>query len=193
MSDDPKHEERDQRLTNLLGRLQRAVHGLQFADGLNPAQWEALRYVARANRYSRQPGALAAFLGTTKGTASQTVKSLEAKGYVDRAPLARDRRAVRLELTAEGASMLERDPMREVARAAGAWDARDLDTMTGLLARLLRGVQEGSGGREFGVCEDCRHLGRGPASDGYCCGLMGERLSASEVRKICVDYSAAAG
>lgn len=179
-------------LATLVGRLQRAVHGLQFTDGLNPAQWEALRYVARANRYSRKPGALAVFLGTTKGTASQTVKALEAKGYVDRVPTRRDRRAVRIELTAKGASLLKRDPMREVARVAGAWDKRDLVMMTGLLTRLLRGVQDGCGGREFGVCEDCRYLGPGAAGE-FCCGLNGDRLEASEMARLCINFQASAG
>lgn len=62
--------ERDNRIVELVNRLGRAVHCMQFARGLNPAQWEALRFVVRANRYSRTPSALAGFLGTTKGTAS---------------------------------------------------------------------------------------------------------------------------
>lgn len=192
MKDDPKVQTQESRLASLVGRLQRAVHGLQFTDGLNPAQWEALRYVARANRYSRMPGALAVFLGTTKGTASQTVKALEAKGYVDRVPMRRDRRARRIELTAKGASLLTRDPMHEVARVAGAWDERELAMMTGLLARLVRGVQDGGGGREFGVCADCQYLDPGAAGE-FCCGLNGDRLEATEMARLCINFQASAG
>jgi DNA-binding MarR family transcriptional regulator len=57
---------------SLVDRLARAVHCLQYAEGLNPAQWVALRYLGCANRYSRTPTGLAEFLATTKGTASQT-------------------------------------------------------------------------------------------------------------------------
>ena len=64
----------------LMDRLSRAMQRAQYAGGLNPAQWEALRYIARANRYSRSPSAVAEYLGATKGTVSQTLKALEHKG-----------------------------------------------------------------------------------------------------------------
>ena len=51
-------------------------------DGeLSPAQWMALRYFARANPFSRTPSAFAAFQATTRGTASQAIKALEASGW----------------------------------------------------------------------------------------------------------------
>ena len=75
------------KIANLINRLGRSIHCRQFAQGLNPAQWESLRFLARANRYSRTPSALAEYLRTTKGTASQTLKSLESKGYVRRVPV----------------------------------------------------------------------------------------------------------
>jgi DNA-binding MarR family transcriptional regulator len=52
-------------------------------DGeLSPAQWMALRYFARANSFSRNPSAFAEFQATTRGTASQAIKALEASGYL---------------------------------------------------------------------------------------------------------------
>ena len=64
------------RIADLIDRVSRAVQRLQYTGGLNPAQWVALRYIAQANRYSRSPSAVAEYLGTTKGTASQTLKAL---------------------------------------------------------------------------------------------------------------------
>src|SRR5690606_16552640 len=87
---------------SLVDRLARAVHCLQYAEGLNPAQWVALRFLGCANRYSRTPTGLAEFLATTKGTASQTIKSLEQKGFVRRAQHETDRRKCLLELTERG-------------------------------------------------------------------------------------------
>ncbi|MEE8171570.1 MAG: MarR family transcriptional regulator, partial [Alphaproteobacteria bacterium] len=72
------------RVSELIDRVGRVTRGLQFVNGLSPAQWEALRFIARANRYSSNPTALAKFLGSTKGTVSQTLISLEKKGYVQR-------------------------------------------------------------------------------------------------------------
>ena len=76
----------------LIDRIGRVTRGLQFADGLSPAQWESLRYVSRANHYSRNPSALAAFLGATKGPVSQTLIALEGKGYLRRVRGNPDRR-----------------------------------------------------------------------------------------------------
>jgi predicted transcriptional regulator len=60
-------------LIDRLERLTRAGEGL----GLNPAQWEALRFLARANRFSRSPAAVADYLASTRGTVSQTLIALE--------------------------------------------------------------------------------------------------------------------
>ncbi len=68
----------------LIERLDRLVRSGESGHGLNPAQWEALRYLARANRFSRNPAALADYLGSTRGTVSQTLIALEQKGHVAR-------------------------------------------------------------------------------------------------------------
>lgn len=90
------------RVADLIERPGRLADTLQRSGGLVPAQWEALRYLSRANRYSRHPGALAAFLGATKGTVSQTVIALERKGLVVRSDDPRDRRSVQIDLTEAG-------------------------------------------------------------------------------------------
>ena len=54
-----------------LERLARLMRAKEHEDGLNPAQWESLRYLARANRFSNSPGALTRYLGATKGTMVQ--------------------------------------------------------------------------------------------------------------------------
>ena len=69
-------------LREQLERLSRLIRQQGFHEGLNPAQWEALRYVSRANRFSNSPGALAQYLGSTKGTVSQTILSLEKKVFL---------------------------------------------------------------------------------------------------------------
>ena len=69
-----------------LERLTRLMRAGEHEGGLNPAQWEALRYLSRANRFSNSPIALTRFLGSTKGTISQTIKALERKGYIAKGP-----------------------------------------------------------------------------------------------------------
>ncbi|MEQ9361106.1 MAG: MarR family transcriptional regulator, partial [Rhodospirillales bacterium] len=102
------------KIVELVDRLSRIAHTLQFSRGLNPAQWEALRFVARANRMSCSPGALADFMGSTKGTVSQTLKALEAKGLVERSRTPGDLRGVRISITSAGLQMLENDPLAAI-------------------------------------------------------------------------------
>jgi DNA-binding MarR family transcriptional regulator len=61
----------------MVGRL---VQFEGYDGGLSPAQWMALRFFARANSFSRTPSAFAEFQATTRGTASQAIKALEAGG-----------------------------------------------------------------------------------------------------------------
>ena len=62
----------------LVGRL---VQAEAYDGKLSPAQWMALRYFARANTFSRTPSPFAEFQATTRSTASQAIKALEAGGY----------------------------------------------------------------------------------------------------------------
>src|SRR3546814_12965729 len=99
-------------LSDLLARTARLIAGDGHSAGLKPVQWQALRYLAIANRFSRTPGALAAWLGQTKGTVSQTVGALERKGLVERTGDPDDRRLVRLSLTEAAHAMPGRAPDR---------------------------------------------------------------------------------
>ena len=49
--------------------------------GLRDREWMALRFLSRANRFSRTPSALASYVGTTRGTASFIIGELERLGY----------------------------------------------------------------------------------------------------------------
>jgi DNA-binding MarR family transcriptional regulator len=180
------------RVAELIDRLARLTRELQFVDGLNPAQWEALRFLARANRYSRSPGALAEFLGTTKGTASQTLIALENKGYIAKARSEADRRAMRLDLTPAGEALLQADPILAIESAAGTL-AEDVGMpLVQGLSRLLHGLQQRSCVKEFGVCCDCTLLcvrhGTQPEEHASQCGMTGEALSTDDVSRVCVNF-----
>lgn len=174
----------------LVDRLERLARTGEHEDGLNPAQWEALRYLARANRFSRTPAALADYLASTRGTVSRTLASLEEKGHVSRETNARDGRSIALALTPRGEQALRRDPLFAIAcdidRALGA-DAADLRDN---LQRILRQAIARNDGKAFGLCADCRHF-RGnvrPSSrQPHHCALLEESLSEADSSLICVE------
>src|SRR5260370_15386198 len=70
----------------LLVQVGRLVQAEGYDGELSPAQWMALRFFARANQFSRNPSAFAEFQATTRGTATQTIKLLEAGGELGRNP-----------------------------------------------------------------------------------------------------------
>ena len=177
------------RVSELIDRVGRVTRGLQFVNGLSPAQWEALRFIARANRYSSNPTALAKFLGSTKGTVSQTLISLEKKGYVQRLRNERDRRGIRLELMPAGWRLLETDPLLEIDKAVACLPAHEKEALIGGLNRMLRDVQRKLGGNEFGVCDDCSLFTAEQAPGGeYQCGLTRESITAHETQLVCVNF-----
>jgi DNA-binding MarR family transcriptional regulator len=185
--------DRSVELLDLIGRI---VHGLQFALGLNPAQWEALRFLSRANRYSRSPSALAEFLGTTKGTASQTLIALESKGVIQRKRRASDRRSVDLEVTPLGLELIAKDPMGLVGEAVSRLGPDDREAMNAGLARVVADLQRSIGLPVFGPCLECTHLGEtdgGPnARPVWLCMLSNDELRSHELERVCFNFKSVA-
>lgn len=182
-------------LATLVDRLSRIAHSLQFSQGLNPAQWEALRYLARANKYSTSPGVLAEYLGTTKGTVSQTLIALESKGLIHRIRCDADRRKVRLGLTEAGYSILLNDPLRRIENACRQLPLAERETMLPALTAIVEGLCKRAEGGGFGICGNCCHL-NAAESCGSCdgssrCGLTDEPLTADELTQICVNFEPA--
>lgn len=183
------------RIVELVDRLSRIAHMLQFSDGLNPAQWEALRFVARANRTSCSPGALAQFMGTTKGTVSQTLKALEVKGLIERRRTPDDKRAVKISITPAGEATLEKDPLGSIHDALASCSEDEQANLVDGMERLLNAVQQGRGIGEFGRCAECVHYRPEACSEtnsvGCRCAVSGELFTAIEIDKICADFSRA--
>jgi len=175
---------------HLIDRLERLARAGEQAGGLNPAQWETLRYLARANRFSRTPAALADYLASTRGTVSRTLASLEAKGYLTRAANARDGRSVEFALTAMAGRALKRDPLialaGDIEQAAGG----ALTTLVEELRRTLGKAIARNHGRAFGVCRSCRHFRanlRPSARAPHHCALLDQALSEADSRAICAE------
>lgn len=180
-------------VAQLIDRLDRLVRSGESGHGLNPAQWEALRYLARANRFSRNPAALADYLGSTRGTVSQTLIALEQKGHVARTQSMRDKRSVDLELTRGGRAALDHDPLDALAADIAATRSADLSTVAALLRETLSRAIQRNGGRPFGVCQKCRHFQRATTrgTDYARCTLLDEPLSREDSLAICAEQEPA--
>lgn len=177
-------------IAEMIVRLGRSTQ--DYTAGLSPAQWAALRYMARANRFSRTVSAFAEFHGTTRGTASQTVKSLVARGYVAKTRSGEDGRSAVLDLTDEGVAILTQDPWRQLKAAAEELPVGMRRQTANGLTRILGTLEVRKGVRAFGPCSDCAHLNHPVTRDDgtieIACSLRNEVLDFAEMSRICVDF-----
>lgn len=182
----------EEKTLELIERLARLVTNEGHALGLKPAQWEALRYLARANRFSRTPGGLTAYLGLTKGTVSQTLMALERGGLVEKTANPGDGRSVRLDLSPAGRDLLERDGMAGVGEALASLPQGRQAALREGLAALVQVMLSVRRGRAFGLCRDCRHFGRDMRGPGaHFCRLLRQPLEEDEADQICQEQQAA--
>src|SRR6476646_4075448 len=179
----------------LLLQVGRLVQAEGYDGELSPAQWMALRYFARANPFSRNPSAFAEFQATTRGTASQAIKALEANGYLARQRSKADRRSVSLRLTSKGKKALARDPFEVLVGAVDALDANEQASMHHALHKVLTTVAAGGAHRCFGVCQDCTYFGREmcgnlPSSGTSAaeCLFLGVSIQPEDVGLLCVFF-----
>lgn len=173
-------------IAELLVYIGRAARGGDAASDLTSAQWTALRFFARANDVSRTPSAFASFHATTRGTASQTIKSLLAKRYLARQEAVDDRRSVRFNLTDAGHAAMREDPLRALSKAIDRLDAglksalrQALPALAGELASIRDTVA-------FGTCGDCRHFSGGTIS--YCACIAAE-LAPADLGRLCINFA----
>ncbi len=172
-----------------LGCLSR---GDGFVASLTLAQWTALRYFSRANRFSRTVSAFAEFHGTTRGTASQTIKSLVQNDYLTRKRSKADGRSIDITLTRKSKKLLSEDPFEALVVAAGALSNSASHVIARSLERMLRKIEQQQGKRHFGMCPHCKYFqDDGCYANGkstYYCALMDEPLKEADTQQLCVNF-----
>ena len=156
---------------------------------LRAQSWQS-SHSHRANPFSRTPSAFAAFQATTRGTASQAIKALEASGYLVRQRSKADGRSVSLRLTNKGNKALARDPFEALVRAVDSLDLKERTAMRQALHQLLSTVAASGAHRRFGVCQDCTYFG-----GERCCNptiaspsLLGVPIQPEDAGLLCVHF-----
>jgi DNA-binding MarR family transcriptional regulator len=176
-------------LRMLIDRLSRLSLADDWSDGLNPTQRAALGYLARANRFSAAPSHVAAYLGATRGTISQTLHVLERKGLVRVTASATDRRTIRYHVTPAGHADLAR--ARAMDTAIATLGPEQGQALHDGLVPLLRAMLAQNGGRSFGMCHTCQHHRASAA--GRFCALLTVDLTEPEADALCHEHTASAG
>lgn len=176
-------------LERIAALIQQSVRDDAARFGLLPIHVQVLAYLARANRYSDMPIAIAEYFGVTRGTVSQTLGVLERKGYVAKTADEHHGKRVHLSLTRAGVAVLADTWVSRIDHVLAAQPALRQPLETTLRA-LLAGLQQLNGQQAFGVCRECAHFRK--SRKGAQCGLTGEALDAPQTLRLCREWSAAA-
>lgn len=162
-------------------------------SGLTPTQAEILtRIAARPGRASD----LAAQLGVTPATLSDSVSSLAARGLVTREPDPADRRALLVTPTVAGRAVIGRLPAAPEAlvRVLAAWSGQDRAAILGLLVRLIRDLQEARAIPVQRMCLTCRYFRSDVHDDAarpHHCAFVNAAFGDAELRLDCGDHEPA--
>ncbi len=169
-----------------LARLGQSCPSAPDAMPLTSAQWAALRYFARANRFSRTPSAFSDFHATTRGTASQTVKSLVALKLLERRSHDHDGRSTVIEVTEAGRAQLRADPMRDLRAVLDALPVAQQRALAAALGQTIQDLAARRMAPVFGTCSDCNHCEIRPL-DCFCRSTQ-TALCPSDMQAICVGF-----
>lgn len=177
-------------LAELIDQIGRFASGEGFVSGLTESQWSALRYFSKANRFSRTVSAYAEFHATTRGTASQTIKTLVDQGYLTRTRSEVDGRSTRIDLTSKSQAVLADDPFELLIRATDALEHEDREQMIRTLEQMREHLTNACCKPSFGMCSACNYLecrhDKDKQEPTYRCCLLGQELEPHELEQICV-------
>ena len=176
-------------IATMFERLGRISANDQAVHGLNPVQWEALRYFERANRFSSTPSGLTAYLGVSKGSVSQTIAALERKGFIRKSRNPSNRRSVGVELTPSGTRILKSDPREQIKADLEGLKPTELKRLRELLSAVVSGALKARGGLQFGVCRTCEHFRMNHESGApHFCAMLHEPLTPADSELICREH-----
>lgn len=175
-------------IAELLVHVGRAARAGGARGDLTVGQWACLRFLARANASTRTPSAFASFQATTRGTASQIIKVLEARGLISKHQSDHDQRSVRFDLTSAGRAMLLDDPLRNLTALLGGLEPDAREVFRATLSQLSSALAKHKQARAFGTCVDCTHFSSSEG-DRYCVCIAAE-VNAGDIDKLCGSYSA---
>lgn len=185
-----KHRISDQ-IAELLVHVARTARSENAGSGLTAAQWTCLRFFARCNGSTRTPSAFASFQATTRGTASQIIKSLERRGLITRSRSDRDRRSVSFYLTAPGRAALSRDPLDDLVGLIDGLGSVERNRFLATLSRLTSALALRRAVPAFGTCRDCRHYDTDQGT--VYCTCLAANLAVDDTSKLCARYTPAPG
>ena len=157
-------------------------------EELHPIHIQVLQYLNKCNKYSDTPVAITQYLGSTKGTISQSILVLEKKQLLTKIPDPKDKRMVHLKLTAKAKKLLKKiDEIIFSKDLMVHYSDNTQATVNRTLKSVLTNLQIRNNNRTFGQCNTCRFFTI-EDNNKFRCGLTLEPLKSEETFKICLEH-----
>ncbi|WFU83079.1 MarR family transcriptional regulator [Bradyrhizobium sp. CIAT3101] len=178
----------------LLGQVARILWFEGTKHGMRDREWMALRFLSRANRFSRTPSALASYVGTTRGTASFIIGELERLGYVERKRSTKDKRSVTLSVTQQGKKFLARDPVNGLVEAIAILDDDSKLRFRDTLRHVLDQADAAEQRHHTDVCKRCiflredRTASENKTTVEFTCRLFRAPIAEAEIDLLCTSF-----
>ncbi|MCP3446699.1 MarR family winged helix-turn-helix transcriptional regulator [Bradyrhizobium sp. CCGUVB14] len=178
----------------LLGQVARILWFEGTKHGMRDREWMALRFLSRANRFSRTPSALASYVGTTRGTASFIIGELERLGYVERKRSTKDKRSVTLSVTQQGKKFLARDPVNGLVEAIAVLDDDSKLRFRDTLRHVLDQADAAEQRHHTDVCKRCiflredRTASENKTTVEFTCRLFRAPIAEAEIDLLCTSF-----
>lgn len=178
----------------LLGQMARILWFEGAKHGLRDREWMALRFLSRANRFSRTSSALASYVGTTRATASFIIGELERLGYIERKRSAMDKRSVLLSVTQQGKKFLVRDPTSVLLEAIAVLDDEAKTRFRDTLRHALDQADAAEQRHHTDVCKRCIFLREDRTTTDsrttaeFSCRLFRAPIAEAEVDLLCTSF-----
>ncbi len=187
------HELDTFKLIERISTLMRSEERKKYAAiGLQPVHGQVLEYLAKCNKFSNTPAAVTEYLGSTKGTVSQSIQVLERKRYIEKVPDPADRRVVHLLLTETGQEVIAGlKPLGVFSEAEQQIAHQEFDSIGTALNVTLSALQKANNSKSFGLCRTCEYFSE--VDHHYHCQLTQLPLEQADTDKICREHTPAGG
>jgi len=164
--------------------------------GLNPTQVQVLAFLAGRDGNGMRVKEIAAHLGVSQPTATDSIAALERKMLIEKDPDARDSRAVSIRISAQGKEALKTiDAFPSVMDSgfSGLAMAEQADLLL-LLVKLIRSMQMAGSIPVQRMCVTCRHFQPNTYSDAqnpHHCAFVNAAFGDRHFRLDCSDHELA--
>ena len=166
------------------------------ASGLNPTQLAILALLEGRGERGLGVKEIAAHLGVSQPTATDSINALERKGYLEKRPGENDRRAVHIALTPAGNATLHAADIEGnlTESAVGCLDAGEQEYLLFMLVKMIRHLQEADAIPVQRMCVTCRHFApfkHAGATQPHHCNFVDAAFGQQDLRIDCRDHEQA--